>query len=67
MLFLSLQDELAAYGIDWNGSIPTVEDAEHVVVPQTIIPLSDDDYEELQGTIAPKCLSTKLIMVLICT
>ena len=49
---------MASYGVDWNGPLPTDDDAERVVVPDISIKLDDEEYAELQETIDPKAFST---------
>ena len=43
---------MAVYGIDWNGPISDSED-EEVQVPQTTVPLQEEDFSQLQQTIFP--------------
>ena len=48
-----MQEEVASFGIDWNGPLPTDEDVEIVQVVLTRNPLDEIDYTELQQTIDP--------------
>ena len=46
------QADAALYGIDWNGPISDSED-EEVQVPQTTVPLQEQDFRQLQETVLP--------------
>lgn len=45
------------YGIDWNGPLPSEEEADRVVVPECSVFLRDTDYEELTTLVDPNSMS----------
>ena len=57
LLTILLQSQCALYGIDWNGPLPDAEELEQVEVTNTINPLQERDFEQLQRTISPIGLS----------
>ena len=48
-----MQSESGLYGIDWNGPLPDAEELEQVVVTNTLNPLQEHDFEQLQRVISP--------------
>lgn len=53
------QDEIQAYGIDFDGPLPDdhADDGNLVEVPRTLIPLEPTDYQEMCAAIDPLRLS----------
>ncbi len=41
------------FGIDWDGPIPLSDDTNIIEVVQTINPIQELDFEELQATVSP--------------
>lgn len=48
-----LQSEASLYGIDWNGPLPDAEELEQVEVINTVNPLQERDFLQLQSVISP--------------
>ena len=48
-----MQSESGLYGIDWNGPLPDAEELELVEVTNTINPLQERDFVQLQRVISP--------------
>jgi hypothetical protein len=48
-----MQSESSLYGIDWNGPLPDAEELEQVEVTNTVNPLQERDFVQLQGVISP--------------
>ena len=46
-----MQIDTTLYGIDWNGPIPDAED--QVTVDDTLNPLQEAEFLQLQATISP--------------
>ena len=49
---LFIQIDTSLYGIDWNGPISDAEE-DQVTVTDTLNPLQEADYLQLQATISP--------------
>lgn len=52
-----IQQECGLYGIDWSGPLPDAEELEQVEVTNTINPLEEQDFMQLQRIISPTGLS----------
>lgn len=48
-----VQSQSGLYGIDWNGPLPDAEELEQVEVTNTVNPLQEHDFLQLQRTISP--------------
>ena len=42
------------FGINWEGPVTTEEESNHVEVPETMVPLGENAWLELQQNIDPK-------------
>ena len=51
-IIIIIQIDTTLSGIDWNGPIPVTED-DQVTVADTLNPLQDADFLQLQATISP--------------
>ena len=48
-----MQEDTTLYGVDWNGPLPDAEEVDQVDVTETMNPLQEHDYLQLQDMVSP--------------